>query len=183
LLFVFQQQAEGVVPLCQTFCFINMHLLPYNRAAVSKCLNFSSFLLLACNLASITCAQTSQIPAQQYRTDKNISYRTNSDLTEYAKQRCRLDIYYPAATKGFATVVWFHGGGLTNGNRFIPEALKGKGLPWWRPVIGSAPKSNLPHRSRMPPPPPPGLFATSKVTAVRPTASFSAGIRRAVISR
>jgi acetyl esterase/lipase len=42
------------------------------------------------------------------------------------QQRCRLDVYYPTDVKSFATVVWFHGGGLTNGNRFIPEGLKGK---------------------------------------------------------
>ena len=30
--------------------------------------------------------------------------------------------------KDFATVVWFHGGGLTGGNRFVPSELQGKGL-------------------------------------------------------
>ena len=26
------------------------------------------------------------------------------------------------------TVVWFHGGGITGGNRFVPEALKKQGI-------------------------------------------------------
>ena len=46
----------------------------------------------------------------------------------YIAERCVLDIYYPAQTKGFATVVWFHGGGLTGGNKSIPQELKGKGF-------------------------------------------------------
>ena len=63
-----------------------------------------------------------------YKTDLNISYRSGSNLTKYMKNRCRLDIYYPSNKKEFATVVWFHGGGLKNGNRFIPAALKEKGI-------------------------------------------------------
>ena len=47
---------------------------------------------------------------------------------EYIKERCKLDIYYPAKVKNFATVVWFHGGGLTGGNKEIPERLKDNGF-------------------------------------------------------
>ena len=39
-----------------------------------------------------------------------------------------LDIYYPQNVKGYATVVWFHGGGLTAGNKFIPDQLKEQGI-------------------------------------------------------
>lgn len=41
---------------------------------------------------------------------------------------CRLDIYLPADAKGFPTIIWFHGGGLSGGRREIPEALKGHGM-------------------------------------------------------
>ena len=64
----------------------------------------------------------------QYKTDADIAYRTGTGLTDYMKSRCRLDVYYPAGKKEFATVVWFHGGGLKNGNRFVPSALKEKGI-------------------------------------------------------
>ncbi|MDR1742877.1 MAG: alpha/beta hydrolase [Dysgonamonadaceae bacterium] len=47
---------------------------------------------------------------------------------DYIRKRCVLDIYYPEGKKDFATVVWFHGGGLTGGQKEIPEALKNKGL-------------------------------------------------------
>ena len=39
-----------------------------------------------------------------------------------------LDIYYPKNVKNYATIVWFHGGGLTSGNKEIPNALKEQGV-------------------------------------------------------
>lgn len=62
-----------------------------------------------------------------YKTENDILYR-NGDLTDYMKERCKLDIYYPRDTKDFSTVVWFHGGGLKAGNKFIPETLKNQGI-------------------------------------------------------
>lgn len=44
------------------------------------------------------------------------------------RERCVLDVYYPLNTKGFVTLVWFHGGGLTGGNKELPEALKENGI-------------------------------------------------------
>ena len=88
----------------------------------------SSLVLLTLWLAPLAAAQQTQDRIPQYRTETNICYRTGADLTEYTKERCRLDVYYPAGTNDFATVVWFHGGGLSGGNRSVPEALKGKGI-------------------------------------------------------
>jgi acetyl esterase/lipase len=64
----------------------------------------------------------------EYKTVENILYRSGENLTKYMEQRCRLDVYYPADVKSFATVVWFHGGGLTQGNRSVPEGLREKGI-------------------------------------------------------
>jgi len=61
-----------------------------------------------------------------YQIVKDVPYRQDDDLTDYMRQRCHLDVYHPIDVKGFATVVWFHGGGLTSGGRYIPAALKGK---------------------------------------------------------
>jgi acetyl esterase/lipase len=44
------------------------------------------------------------------------------------KERCRLDLYHPDNSPGYATVVWFHGGGLGSGEKFVPEQLKGQGI-------------------------------------------------------
>ena len=62
-----------------------------------------------------------------YRTDRNIAYRDAAG-DGYADSLCRLDICYPTDAKGFPTVVWFHGGGLTGGRREIPKALCDKGF-------------------------------------------------------
>jgi acetyl esterase/lipase len=69
-----------------------------------------------------------QAAAQDYKTDTNILYREGNNLTDYMKERCRLDVYYPSDAAPFSTVVWFHGGGLTAGNRSVPEGLKEKGI-------------------------------------------------------
>ncbi|MCA9131603.1 MAG: alpha/beta hydrolase [Planctomycetales bacterium] len=51
------------------------------------------------------------------------------ELSDYERERCRLDIYYPTkAEKPFSTVVWFHGGGLTAGNRSVPKLLREQGI-------------------------------------------------------
>jgi len=64
----------------------------------------------------------------RYKTVRNIDYREGENLSEKARERCRLDIYYPENVKDYATVVWFHGGGLTEGSRAVPEKLKEKGI-------------------------------------------------------
>lgn len=64
----------------------------------------------------------------KYRTVTNVSYRAGEGLTDYMKERCRLDVYYPTDAKDFSTVVWFHGGGLKAGKRSIPKQLKEQGV-------------------------------------------------------
>ncbi len=65
-----------------------------------------------------------------YDLKENIHYYTDSinQGDSYINERCVLDVYYPKDSANFATVVWFHGGGLTGGNKEIPEALKDKGV-------------------------------------------------------
>lgn len=65
------------------------------------------------------------ILAGNYKRDQNISYTTSHD--PYALQRCKLDLYHPADTTGLPVIVWFHGGGLTGGEKFIPEELEQSG--------------------------------------------------------
>ncbi|NUN99833.1 MAG: alpha/beta hydrolase [Saprospiraceae bacterium] len=65
-----------------------------------------------------------------YETRQNIHYYDDSvnQADAYLNERCVLDIYYPKDQKDYATIVWFHGGGLAAGNKEIPEALKEKGV-------------------------------------------------------
>ncbi|OUU00600.1 MAG: lipase [Flammeovirgaceae bacterium TMED32] len=69
---------------------------------------------------------TAQILTDEAQLYTNLSYRQGTD-DAYTLDRCVLDIYLPGTTD-FATVVWFHGGGLTSGNKFIPEGLKNQGI-------------------------------------------------------
>jgi len=66
----------------------------------------------------------------EYETKTNLQYynTATNKADSYSNERCVLDIYYPKNTKGFATIIWFHGGGLTGGSKEIPEALKNKGF-------------------------------------------------------
>lgn len=63
-----------------------------------------------------------------YETVNNVPYYSDSVLEnadEYQNSQCRLDILYPKnPEKPFATIVWFHGGGLTGGGKYIPSAFK-----------------------------------------------------------
>ena len=68
-------------------------------------------------------------PAQLiYQTESGLAYRPDSEPDVYARERCKLDVYHPVGASAAPTVVWFHGGGLTGGNRSVPSALKGQGI-------------------------------------------------------
>ncbi|GAB1453606.1 alpha/beta hydrolase fold domain-containing protein [Draconibacterium sp.] len=82
-------------------------------------------ILLVFQLQAIN-AQENQV----YSLKENISYRTQEEAQNdnYIAERCKLDIYYPEKSKGFTTVVWFHGGGITSGEKHIPDKLKNQGI-------------------------------------------------------
>lgn len=82
-----------------------------------------SFLLLSVTLCGFS-QETS------YKTISNIPYYSQAKQSSdtYIKERCVLDIYYPTNEKGFATIVWFHGGGLTGGEKELPDGLKNKNI-------------------------------------------------------
>lgn len=72
------------------------------------------FLSALCLVAAAVSGRASGV------TLTNLSYYSGQalrDADEYQKAQCRLDLRYPDACPGFATVVWFHGGGLTGGKR------------------------------------------------------------------
>ena len=65
------------------------------------------------------------IPEISYGFNQNINYKSGDD---YTNTRCVLDIYFPENSKNFSTIVYFHGGALKRGNKYIPEFLKNKGV-------------------------------------------------------
>jgi len=80
-------------------------------------------------LLSLTVNQLQAQSKDSYKQVNDISYRKGqSNLDDYQASRCKLDVYYPAGTSHFATIVWFHGGSLTEGEKFIPEELKNRNI-------------------------------------------------------
>jgi acetyl esterase/lipase len=67
---------------------------------------------------------------QKYAVEKDIHYYPDvvNKSDKYIDSQCTLDIYYPKDSKNFATIVWFHGGGLSGGSKEIPTALLEKGF-------------------------------------------------------
>jgi len=52
----------------------------------------------------------------------DVPYRAEAPGKDYS--RCALDIYSPSGKSSLPVVVWYHGGGLTGGQKSIPERLK-----------------------------------------------------------
>ena len=67
-------------------------------------------LVLLLSLAASTAAAT------ETKELKDIAYKDDViSQTPYELERCKLDLTVPVGGKGFATYVWFYGGGLKNG--------------------------------------------------------------------
>lgn len=79
------------------------------------------------SLLLVLCAIT--VFGQEYSIKENLAYYPKEATQDaYISSRCVLDLYYPTNQTGYATIVWFHGGGLTGGAKELPEALKDKGV-------------------------------------------------------
>jgi len=79
-------------------------------------------------IATLAIGALIKSPVDSYKTLSGLTYKSEVNLPKEQAERLKLDIYYPKDKKDFATVIWFHGGGLTGGDRYIPEQLKGKGI-------------------------------------------------------
>src|SRR5690606_26802966 len=114
--------------LIKLFLYLKQHYF-------NKKLNLymKSFFTLFSLVFFLLILQSSTIYAQQnesFLLKENIFYRTAEEAKndEYIAERCKLDICYPTDKKGFTTIVWFHGGGITGGEKHIPEKLKNQGI-------------------------------------------------------
>ncbi|BDD00616.1 lipase (plasmid) [Persicobacter psychrovividus] len=101
--------------------FLKLHLLTMKKLQQQAVLTTILFLFF-----------TSPIFAQKahYKLLEKIPYYSKKEMRsdDYMKSQCRLKIYYPEDKKDFATVVWFHGGGLSGGDNDIPAGLKNQGV-------------------------------------------------------
>lgn len=87
-------------------------------------------ILLTALLTLIAAAfsASAQPKDEGYNFVKDIPYASADEQDAYRKERCVLDIYYPETDKGFATLVWFHGGGLNSGNKELLEGFRRQGF-------------------------------------------------------
>lgn len=65
----------------------------------------------------------------EYAVKKEIPYYEilKDKTSDYQKEMCLLDIHYPETNKKAPVIIWFHGGGLTGGQKEIPVELTEKG--------------------------------------------------------
>lgn len=78
-----------------------------------------------------------------YKLITDIAYKTGK-LTDYEQERCKLDVYYPENIAGAPVIIWFHGGGLTGGEKSIPKELLEKGVVIVAPNYRLSPKVKTP---------------------------------------
>lgn len=67
------------------------------------------------------CASLFSAYAVERIVRSDVPYSSKDD--NYSRERLRLDVSYPAEVSGLPVIVWFHGGGLTGGEKFLPEEL------------------------------------------------------------
>ena len=79
-------------------------------------------------LAALSAVQARDMPSLAHRTEANIPYHAMEGADEATKERCALDIHYPEGGEDLPVIIWFHGGGLTEGKRFLPEELSNQGI-------------------------------------------------------
>lgn len=66
--------------------------------------------------------------APRHETVENIPYLDMSGADAATKERCLLTLHYPQGGKDLPVIIWFHGGGLTEGKPLIPPELQNEGL-------------------------------------------------------
>jgi acetyl esterase/lipase len=105
---------------------------------------------LACLLL---CLAVTSAGAIETKVIKDVPYKDDViSLTSYEQERCKLDLTVPVGAKGFATYVWFYGGGLKNGAKDlrseycaeIRESLAQAGVAVVTPDYRLSPKAKYP---------------------------------------
>ncbi len=77
--------------------------------------------------ALLSIAIFGQQPQNSGELTRDLPFVSKSE-DPYVNEKCKLDLYVPKGVKEFATVIWFHGGGLTGGSKWVPEALRNQGI-------------------------------------------------------
>ncbi len=96
----------------------------------------------AAKLLPLILLTTLSLKATEYEIKSDIPYYDEASRAAepYIQERAVLDIYYPKDSTDFATVIWFHGGGLTNGNKYLPGEIRNQNIAIVAPNYRLSPK-------------------------------------------
>lgn len=90
----------------------------------------------------VLAALASNVMAQDtYTLQTDLTYTESSD--PYALERGKLDVYYPLGAKDAPVLVFFHGGGIEAGNKYIDTELHESGLVVVAPNYRLLPKASI----------------------------------------
>lgn len=93
-----------------------------------KNLILTIFLAIASLFAASETRAQQNVPTDAgYQLIKDVPYTSDGETDTYRLERCMLDVYYPEKD-GFATLIWFHGGGLEGGNKELLEGFRRQGF-------------------------------------------------------
>lgn len=141
------------LPRCGSRAALRLPVLLYDlrkRRGDPARLDEAAELLLATRIkdaeAALTAVQreVASRAVDGHRLAVDLPYREDPAADAEETRRCRLDVSTPATGGPFPTVVWFHGGGLTHGERSIPPALRGQGFAVVAPNYRLAPEARSP---------------------------------------
>ncbi len=85
----------------------------------------------------------------------DVAYKSGDGLTDYERERCKLDVYLPSSGNDWPVLVWFHGGALKKGDKRgtpndgvkteqIATSLAADGMAVVCPNYRFSPEVNLP---------------------------------------
>ena len=100
---------------------MNWSARPHIYNGMKLAYKIASFAALWCCFSALLLAEES------FKLFKDLSYVSSGD--GYRMERCLLDIYAPKDRKNYSVFVWFHGGGISSGEKHLfPKDFPGKGI-------------------------------------------------------
>jgi acetyl esterase/lipase len=88
--------------------------------------------------------------AAEVQVFKDIAYKAGDGLSAYERERSKLDLYVPQGVRNYPVVAWFHGGGLTGGDKAradhveIATSLAARGVGVASVNYRLSPRANFP---------------------------------------
>ncbi len=85
-------------------------------------MNFSKTVCRILICLALSVASSIAEAQSKFNETRDIKYVERSDA--YSNERCKLDVKSPANAKALPVIVWFHGGGITAGNKHYPFGME-----------------------------------------------------------